>query len=240
MRKLISLVLAATLALTASGCSTKEERTQYKDAVELYESGKYETALSMFESMGDYKKSEEYLADCRYYVAMQTVSPDSSLEKGYSGNVVDCTDDNASQYSRAVSLLKQLDGYQDSERMLNAAEKLLNEYNEATQIQRMLASIENKFLGYLDRCEYDGSNFYVYFSDSYPITYDVLKRGQSEPSVAESWETVRGMFTEIIFEYLPDCIIHIVDRNGKTLGSYMRGSDSTQVNILYDIAVKPH
>ena len=240
MKKLISIVLAAALALTAAGCSSKEERSQYKDAVEQYEKGNYSTALSMFESIGDYKKSDEYLADCRYYVAMQTVSPDSSLEKGYSGNVVDCTDDNASQYSRAVSLLKQLDGYQDSERMLHAAEKLLNDYNEATQIQRMLSSIESKFLGYLDHCDYDGSNFYVYFSPSYPITYDVLTRGQTESSVAESWATVRGMFTEIIFEYLPDCIIHIVDSNGKTLGSYMRGSDSTQVNILFDVAVKPY
>ena len=240
MKKLISIVLAAALALTAAGCSTKEERSQYKDAVELYESGKYAAALPLFESIGDYKKSDEYLADCRYYVAMQTVSPDSSLEKGYSGNIADCTDDNASQYTRAVSLLKLLDGYQDSERMLHAAEKLLNDYNEATQIQRMLASIESKFLGYVDRCEYDGSNFYVYFSDSYPITYDVLTRGQTESSIAESWQTVRGMFTEVIFEYLPDCIIHIVDRNEKTLGSYMCGSDSTQVNILFDVAVKPY
>lgn len=240
MKKLILFVLIAALALSLTGCSSKEERNQYKEAVALYENGKYSSALNLFESLGNYKDSEDYLADCRYYEAMQTVSPDSSLKKGYSGNIAECTADNASQYTRAVELLKLLDGYQDSERMLRAADKELQKYNEESQTQRLIASIESKFLGYVDHCEYDGSNFYVYFSDSYPITYDVLKRGQTETAVADSWLTVRGMFTEIIFEFLPDCIIHIVDHNGQTLGSYLRGSDNTQVNVLFDIAVKPY
>lgn len=240
MKKAILSVLIIALCLCTTGCGSKEERSQYKEAVALYEDGKYSAALNLFESLGDYKDSDEYLADCRYYEAMRIISPDSSLERGYSGNVLDCTADNASQYSNAVSLLKLLDGYRDSERMLRAAQKELDTYNSESQIQRMLESIESKFLGYLDRCEYDGANFYVYFSESYPITYDVLQRGQTEASVAESWKTVRGMFTEIIFEYLPDCIIHIVDCNGQTLGSYLRGSDNTQVNILFDIAEKPY
>ena len=136
--------------------------------------------------------------------------------------------------------MKLLDGYSDSERMLNAANKKLTAYNEASKTQRMIASIESKFLGYLDRCEYDGANFYVYFSSSYPITYDVLQRGQMESTVAESWHTVRGMFTEIIFEYIPDCIVHIIDRDGQTLGKYMMGSDLSHPNILFDIAEKPY
>lgn len=240
MKKTILCVLIAALALSVSGCSSKEERSQYKDAVSLYEDGKYSSALKLFETLGDYKDSEDYLADCRYYEAMQIVSPDSSLEQGYSGNIVACTESNASQYSHAVELLELLDGYQDSERMLRAADKELDTYNEESQTARLLATIESKFLGYLDRCEYDGSNFYVYFSESYPITYEVLQRGQTETAVAESWHTVRGMFTEIIFEYLPDCIIHIVDHNGQTLGSYLRGSDNTQLNILFDVAEKPY
>lgn len=240
MKKLILLVLIAGLALSLTGCGSKEERTQYKEAVALYEDGKYSSALNLFETLDGYKDSEDYLADCRYYEAMQTVSPDSSLERGYSGNITACTADNATQYARAVELLELLDGYQDSERMLRAADKELDKYTEENQTQRLIASIESKFLGYLDRCEYDGSNFYVHFSDSYPITYEVLQRGQTESSVAESWHTVRGMFTEIIFEYLPDCIIHIVDSNGQTLGSYLRGSDNTEINILFDIAEKPY
>lgn len=239
MKKLLSFLLITALAMSMAGCS-KEERTLYKNAVSFYENEQYSAALPLFESLEGYKKSEDYLADCRYYVAMQTVSPDSSLDKGYSGNVVECTDDNAAQYSNAVATLEQLDGHSDSERMLNAAKKKLTAYNEANQIQRMIASIEGKFLGYLDRCEYDGANFYVYFSPSYPITYDVLQRGQSETSVAESWHTVRGMFTEIIFEYLPDCIIHIIDRDGQTLGKYMKGADLSHPNILFDVAEKPY
>lgn len=240
MKKLILFVLIAALALSLTGCGSKEERSQYKEAVALYEEGKYSSALKLFETLGDYKDTEDYLADCRYYEAMQIVSPDSTLEKGYSGNVLACTADNYSRYSHAVELLELLDGYQDSERMLRAADKELDKYTEENHVQTIIASIEGKFVGYLDHCEYDGSNFYVHFSESYPITYDVLQRGQTESAVAESWQTVRGMFTEIIFEYLPDCIIHIVDCNGKTLGSYLRGSDNTEVNILFDIAVQPY
>lgn len=240
MKKLILFVLTAALALSLAGCGSKEDRSQYKEAVALYEDGKYASALNLFEALDGYKDSEDYLADCRYYVAMQTVSPDSSLERGYSGNIVECTEANASAYSRAVEFLELLDGYQDSERMLRAADKELDKYTEESQTQRLLANIESKFLGYVDRCEYDGSNFYVYFSESYPITYEVLQRGQTETAVMESWHTVRGMFTEIIFEYLPDCIIHIVDRDDQTLGSYLRGSEDTELNILFDIAEKPY
>ena len=239
MKKLLSLLLITALALSLTGCS-KEERTQYKKAVELYENGSYAAALPIFEAIEDYKKSDDYLADCRYYVAMQTVSPDSSLKNGYSGNITECTEDNASQYSNAVSLLRLLDGYSDSERMLRAAEKKLNAYNEASQTSRLIASIESKFLGYLDHCEYDGSVFYVYFSSSYPITYNVLARGQIEPTVAETWHTVRGMFTEVIFDYLPNCIVHIIDRDGQTLGKYMMGADLSHPNILFDVAEKPY
>jgi hypothetical protein len=91
----------------------------------------------------------------------------------------------------------------------------------------------------LNGFDYNGKH-YVYFSSSYPITYDVLQRGQMESTVAESWHTVRGMFTEIIFEYIPDCIVHIIDRDGQTLGKYMMGSDLSHPDILFDIAEKPY
>ena len=80
MKKTLISVLIVALALSLSGCS-KEERSQYKEAVSLYEKGNYAAALPIFEAIESYKDSDEYLADCRYYKAMQTVSPDSSLEK---------------------------------------------------------------------------------------------------------------------------------------------------------------
>lgn len=236
MKRILSFLLAVTLVCSLSGCSTKAERSKYDDAVTLFEAGKYASALKLFEEVIDYKKSEDYAEICRYHEAIQIVSPDSSPEDGYSGTVLPCTEANASQYTQAVDLLTVLDGYRDSERILRDAKKLLDEYNSQVMSQRMVATIESKFLGYLDHCTYDGSNFYIYFSDSYPITLEVLQRGKTEPTVAESWIIVRGMFTDIIFDYVPDCVVHIIDRNGETLGSYLRGDDATQVTVLFDAA----
>ena len=134
MKKLLSLALTAALVLGLTACSTKAERTKYDDAVELYKQGKYASALKLFEESGDYKDTEDYIKDCRYFAAMQTLSPDSDLEDGYSGNVADCTADNASAYAQAVAMLEALDGFRDSNRMLKDARKHLEQYQADNRI----------------------------------------------------------------------------------------------------------
>lgn len=240
MKKLISLTLSAVLLLSLAACSTKEERTKYDDAVDLYEQGKYASALKLFEETGDFKDSEDYAKDCRYYAAMQTLSPDSDLEDGYSGRVAECTADNASAYAQAVTALEELDGFRDSNRMLRDAKKKLEHYQAENRIATILDILEDQLLGYVSRCEYDGMNLYVYLSDSYPVTFEVIARGQTETAVAESWSTVRSMFTDIVFDYLPDAIVNLVDRNGDTVGTYMRGENSGELTVLFDAATKPY
>jgi len=236
MKKTILLVLIAALLLSLTACSTKEERTKYDDAVKLYEEGKYQSALDLFNTIPDHKDSDEYIRHCSYFTALPIISPDSSVEDGFSGNVIDCTADNYARYLHAIELLKTADGYKSSDRALKAATKKLEKYNEESRTAQIIAQIENKFLGYLSSCEYDGVIFKLYFSDGYPITYDVLKRGHSETAVAESWDTVRGMFTEVIFEYLPDCTVEIYDCYRNKLGTYMRGETADQITILQDVA----
>ena len=240
MKKTILLFLTAIMLVSLTACSSKEERATYKQAVEMFESGKYSGALNLFESVIDYKDAEKYANACRYNHAMQVLSPDSTIEDGYSGRVVDCTDANYSQYAQAVELLKKLDGYKDSEKMLRDANKLLEKYTKETQTQRLVNMVSDKFLGYVKRCDYDGSTFTLHFSPSYPITYEVLVRGQSETTMAESWNSVRGMFTETIFEFFPDCTVEIQDSNGKTLGKYCKGSDVHDVTVLFDVATRPY
>ena len=106
MKKLMTLALVALMLLSLTACGNKSERTKYDDAVALFEEGKYTSALKLFEETGDYKKTEAYIKDCRYYAAMQTLSPDSDLEDGYCGKVAECTADNASAYSQAVTVLE--------------------------------------------------------------------------------------------------------------------------------------
>lgn len=240
MKRLISIALTALLLMSLTACSTKEERTKYDDAVELFEQGKYTSALKLFEESGDYKDTEDYIKECRYYTAMQTLSPDSDLENGYSGKVADCTADNASAYGQAVTTLEELEGYRDSNRMLKDAQKKLEQYRADNRIATIVSTLEDQFLGYASHCEYDGMNFYIYFAQGYPVTYDVVVRGQTETVVAESWMEVRTMFTDIVFDYLPDCMVNLVDRDGKTLGTYMRGETADALTVLFDAATKPY
>ena len=240
MKKLILIALSAALLLSLTACGSNEERTKYDDAVALFEEGSYSTALKLFEEIPDYKDSDEYISDCRYYSAMQTLSPTRSMEDGYSGTVVECTESNASAYAQAVTTLQELDGYRDSDRMLRDAQKKLDTYQSEHRIQTILNTIEDQFLGYVARCEYDGMNLYLYFSDSYPITVEVVQRGQTEPVVADSWDNVRHMFADTVFAYLPDCIMHLVDRNGQTVGSYMYGGAEGELTVKFDVATKPY
>ena len=240
MKKTILIALFAALLLSLTACSTKAERTKYDDAVELFEQGMYTSALKLFEETADYKDSEDYIKDCRYYAAMQTLSPDSNLEDGYSGKVADCTADNASAYSQAVTALEELKGFRDSNRMLKDAKKRLEQYRADNRIATIIDTIEDQLLGYASHCEYDGVNFYIYFAQGYPVTLEIVKRGQTEATVTETWTALRAMFTDYVFEYLPDCMVNLVDRDGKTLGTYMQGETHGELTVLFDAATKPY
>ena len=240
MKKTILIALIAALLLSLTACSTKDERTKYDDALELYEQGMYTSAQKLFEECADYKDAEDYIKACRYYAAMQTLSPDSSLEDGYSGTVADCTTDNASAYSQAVTALTELDGYADSKRMLKDAKKNLEQYQAENRIATIIDTIEDELLGYASHCEYDGVNFNIYFAKGYPVTYDVVKRGQTEIAVAESWSSLRLMFTDYVFDYFPESTVNLIDHNGQTLGTYMKGENHDHLTVVYDAATKPY
>lgn len=55
--KRVILILIALLMLT--GCTSQEQK-EYDAAVTAYESGDYETAISMFENLGGYEDSDQY------------------------------------------------------------------------------------------------------------------------------------------------------------------------------------
>ena len=235
MKRWITFVLAAVLLLSLTGCGSKAERTTYDTAVKLFEEGKYSSALNSFEEISGYKDSDKYIKTCKYYTAMLTVSPDSSVEDGYSGNIT-FDESTASQFAQAVTTLNELDGYKSSDRIYKDAKSVLDAYNAETQTERLIDQIEDKLLGYVDHCEYDGLEFDIHFSEAYAITHEVVSRAQTEANVANSWEVVRGMFAETVFEYLPDCTVNLYDHYGNLLGSYLMGSTTDELTILYDAA----
>ena len=236
MKKLIPLLI---LLMLLTGCSTKEERSQYENGLALYEEGKYTAALNAFEAADGYKKSEHYIKACKYYSAMHIVSPDSSEQHGYSGNI-SCTPTNAEQFPHAIQLLHEAEGYKSSDRMAQDAQRALDDYNNQSRLSRLVTVVEKQLVGYVDDCKYDNGNFFLYLDENYPITMSVVVRGRTESQVAESWKTVRGWFTDAVFEYIPDCTVYILDSNEEMLGVYSRDPDTKELVILFDAATKPY
>ncbi|MCR4593433.1 MAG: toll/interleukin-1 receptor domain-containing protein [Clostridiales bacterium] len=75
---------------------------KYKSAITLYEKGKYEEALSHFESLEEYKDSAEWVKTCKDAILDRDYNNAMSLfEKG--------------QYAEAYKCLISLNGYKDSE-----------------------------------------------------------------------------------------------------------------------------
>lgn len=72
MKKIISvficLVLLATTCLSLASCKSKD----YEEALSLLECGKYEEAKAIFEELGDYKDSKNYLSGFRHMVTGMT------------------------------------------------------------------------------------------------------------------------------------------------------------------------
>lgn len=68
---------------------------RYQDAVQLYIDGDYAAALKKFETMGDYKKTQELMTSCQYALAMEYYE-DGDMEE-------------------AASIFEELHDYKDAE-----------------------------------------------------------------------------------------------------------------------------
>ena len=76
-------------------------RSQYNDAVELYNSGKYEEAIDAFEALGEYKDSASQILNCKTAIKDREYNAASGLYE-------------AGNYEAAYYAFKALYGYRDS------------------------------------------------------------------------------------------------------------------------------
>lgn len=61
MKKLIVALVSICLCISLFGCKSSE----YSDALDLFNEGKYSVALTMFESLGEYKSSKSFVQECK-------------------------------------------------------------------------------------------------------------------------------------------------------------------------------
>ena len=107
MKKTVSILLAAVLLFSLSGCA----KNDYDAAIALLDSGNYSDARESFAALGDYKDSKEMIKKCDYQMAEQLL------------------DDQ--QYDEAIEYFIMAGDYEDSKEMIDACnyQKALQYYN---------------------------------------------------------------------------------------------------------------
>lgn len=99
MKKLLSLILALTMALSLCACGKAED---YESAVALMEAGSYEEAIVAFTELGNYQDSVEKKLECENALAYQ-----SALDLIATGD-----------YENAYTTLMSLEEYKDVPELL--------------------------------------------------------------------------------------------------------------------------
>ena len=114
-----TVVLLCLLAVSMTGC----EDLDYRDAIDLYNSGNYTKAAEMFAVLGDFEDSAHMETLCHYWIAVDTMQ--------------------SGDYAAAIPLLEAMNGYEDT-----AARVTECQYQLALQsfAQGDLATAENGFL----------------------------------------------------------------------------------------------
>ncbi len=138
MKKLSVLLLVCAILLCLTGCKSSD----YQSATAAMSSGNYASALTILESLGDYKDSAALAQECRYSLAVEDFK-DGSYEtaksafaalSGYKDSndyVLRCDYSRgldayaAGEYEQALSILSMLDGYSDSEHYITEAKKAI-------------------------------------------------------------------------------------------------------------------
>lgn len=107
MKRIIAMMLALVLALSLCGCDSSD----YKKAMEAFDSGDYATAREIFVELGDYEDSADMVIQCDYQQAL------AYLDEG--------------EYAQARELFLELGDYEDcKENAMTAAQYMLMEYVE--------------------------------------------------------------------------------------------------------------
>lgn len=107
----IAATALLTVAITLCGCTGAD----YNKAKELYDSGKYEQAASVFEKLGDYEDSEEMLTKSKYRQARELFDEQS--------------------YEQAAQIFSELGAYEKSASMVSRCQVGITERDHADVLE---------------------------------------------------------------------------------------------------------
>lgn len=131
MKKTVILLATVLLAVSLAGCKSSD----YTEAMSMYEEGQYEQAVELFESLGDYKDSQDMILACKYeeaksllesadYEAAKNIFSDLGSYEDSETMVIDCDYQQgkalfeAENYKSAREIFVDLGSYKNSEAMM--------------------------------------------------------------------------------------------------------------------------
>ncbi|MBR3552885.1 MAG: TIR domain-containing protein [Clostridia bacterium] len=117
---LIAAAAIVIVAITAIVLTVKVfmPLKKYNAAIKLYEVGRYDEAISIFEALDGYKDSNVIIEECKYAEAVQLM--------------------NDGQFDEAIAAFEAMDGFKDSEEKIEECKNSIaeSEYNDAVQLMR--------------------------------------------------------------------------------------------------------
>lgn len=122
MKKVLALVLCFCMALSLTACKSGD----YEKAKKLFDAGKYEEALALYEKLGDYEDSAEKALFSRYHIAYNThyiaaTNAFYAIRNGEEAGMDEAAI--LAEYEKALSIFEDLGDYDDSREMVEKIKK---------------------------------------------------------------------------------------------------------------------
>lgn len=143
MKRVLIIVLSLLMVLSLAGCRSSD----YKRAVELYNEEDYAEAQTIFDSLQNYKDSEEYSKKCNdellYAAAIELQGDFDYIGAADIYKVIPGVRDSDERLAFCNSMLEALEAFNESVKSLNDKN---NEFQKAISSAVELASSPNKAL----------------------------------------------------------------------------------------------
>lgn len=253
MRKIFALILSLVILGMLTGCDSSD----YKEAVSLYDSGKYEEALEMFEVLGDYENSAEMVKACNYQIALEFTTAGKYQEAlaifTSLGDYEDCAE------QRVLCTCKVAEAYAEDGKLTEAVNLLMDYYSNPQAQEMFFVFFANEVTDvYLVNFQaaLDSWNEYVPIwlkavkasGDKTPVggTVDIPKVDQSAPQVIalqrsmekanKSVAKLREAYSEDVLQICDEdtqTLINTFFTSADTIDQQFQGLDNWAVSLLF-------
>lgn len=253
MKKVLVFMLSLAMAVMLAGCDSAD----YKEATSLFDNGKYEQALELFEALGDYEDSAEMVKACNYQIALEFTTAGKYQEAlamfTSLGDYEDCAE------QRVLCTCKVAEAYAEDGKLTEAINLLTDYYSNPKAQEMFFVFFANEVTDvYMVNFQaaLDSWNEYVLIwlkavkasGDKTPVggTVDIPKVDQSAPQVIalqrsmdkanKSVAKLREAYSEEVLQICDEdmqTLINTFFTSADTIDQQFQGLDNWAVSLLF-------